>query len=151
MTNDAADQRGRLTLLRAQTVEAIHKPEVSEEYLRQCQENFDNQKRRERQAGDRDMLELIDMIRSELAEASLVAVAPAPSVASSATEISVDGEAYAFAPADALKLTGALWQVLSRREATVELASGQTLVLTARNIDDVMQQLAGVAGDTEGT
>lgn len=64
--------------------------------------------------------------------------------------VNVDGDDYIVAPADGLKLTGAVWQVLSRREAKVELASGQTLALTAKNIDDVMQQLAGAAGNTEG-
>jgi hypothetical protein len=74
------ERRAELEAARIAAIEAVtaERAAPDAEYLRQCQERFDNQQRREREARDRDMLELIDMIRSELAEASLAAVAPVP-------------------------------------------------------------------------
>jgi hypothetical protein len=65
--------------------------------------------------------------------------------------ITLDGRAYAIAASDGPRLTGAMWKVLGRQPAGIVLESGETLTLTPDNIDDVMGQLAGLAGQQEGT
>ena len=55
--------------MRAASIEAAValRLEPDPEYIRQCKERFDNQERLRREAQEREMVELIDLIRSEVA------------------------------------------------------------------------------------
>jgi hypothetical protein len=57
--------------------------------------------------------------------------------------VEVDGKQYVVAPADALKLSGAFLVALNSGETSVQLESGEILVVTPANATAIAEQLAG--------
>jgi len=100
---------------------------------------------------DRELMQLLDMIRSEINEAGVVsqpaaAVEPAPSVA--IASVTVRGLTYALSPADALPLVGALARGMDGETSTLKLASGEILEnLEHHEVSDLCGQLAGKPAD----
>lgn len=69
--------------------------------------------------------------------------APAPEPQDGETVIMVDDRPYSITPADALKLSGAFMIALNSGETSVELESGEILVVTPANATAIAEQLAG--------